>query len=118
VHYMYTANRASTSSDALNYDWTVITIPAVGAANVAIFNAVVQINSIGNNDITVAAVQGGAVVAGIGFIQNCGLREAIPIRFELANVVQGDVIKIRLTSSDLGQTPVLKGANCQIDIWS
>lgn len=117
LEYVYTTNRASTASNALDYSWTIITIPAVSAANVAIFDAMFQLNAVSAYDLTVTVLGDGAPVAGISFVQNCSTRETVNVRFEIANVTQGLVYAIRLVSSDAGAVATLIGGNCRIDIY-
>lgn len=119
LEYVYTANRANTASNALDYDWSVITIPAVSTANVAIFSAMFQVNATTTHDVTITVLNtlSGAPVSGINFIQNAGTRELINVRFEIANVAQNDVFALHIVSSDPAVTPLLKGGNCEIKIY-
>jgi hypothetical protein len=103
----------------LDYDWTLITVPAVASANVALFDAMFQVNATDVHDVTVTVLNtlSGAPVAGISFIQSCGTRELINVRFEIANVSENDVYALHIVSSDPAVTPTLKGGNARVDIY-
>jgi len=120
VHLLYTANRASSASNALDYDWSVITIPAIAASNIAVFNAMFAITATGTHTVTVTVIEtgSGAPVAGISYVQVCETSETINVRFQIANVTAGQIYAIHLATSDLGAAPALKGGNCQIDIFA
>ncbi len=120
VHSLYTANRASTASNALDYDWSVITIPSVAASNIAIFDAMFAVTSTGAHTVTVTVLNtlSGAPVSGISYVQVCETSETINVRFQIANVAQNDVFAIHLVTSDPTVTATLKGGNCQIDIYA
>lgn len=119
LEYVYTTNRASTSANALDYDWSIITIPAVSASNVAIFDVMFQINATDVHNVTMTVLEtlSGAPVAGISFVQNCGTREMMSARFEVANVTQGQIYALHLVSSDPAVSPSLRGGNARIDIY-
>lgn len=120
VHSLYTANRASTASNALDYDWSVITIPAIAASNIAIFDAMFAITATGAHTVTVTVIEtgSGAPVSGISFAQVCETSETISARFQIANVTAGQIYAIHLATSDPTVTATLKGGNCQIDLYA
>ncbi len=125
VHYMYTANRLDTASNNVyaagaGYEWSLITIPAVAASNIAIFDLTAQINATDVHTVTVTVLNtnSGAPVANISAIQACGLRESLAMRFQIGNVVQGDVFAVKILSDGAAVTPVLTSGNCQIDIYN
>ncbi len=120
VHSLYTANRASSASSALDYDWSVITIPAIAASNIAVFNAMFAITATAAHTVTVTVIEtgSGAPVAGISYVQVCETSETINVRFQIANVTAGQIYAIHLATSDPTVTATLKGGNCQIDIFA
>jgi hypothetical protein len=123
VEFVRTANRDNTSSDSIasNYDWTVVTIPdGVGASNIVTFSADMQINATDVHIVTITALETGSGLAISGFerVQSCGTREAISVRFQTTGVTAGQIYAIRLDSDAAGVTPVLKGANCEVTIYS
>lgn len=120
VHSLYTANRASTASTALDYDWSVITIPAIAASNIAIFDAMFVVTATGAHTITVTVLEtgSGAPVSGISYAQVCDTSETINVRFQIANVTEGQIYAIHLATSDPTVTATLTGGNCQIDLYA
>lgn len=119
LEYVYTTNRLTTANNALNYNWEVITVPAVPTANVAIFEVNAQVNATGSHTLTMTAIENGsgAPVPNVSCVQVCETSERVSWRFEVANVVQGQVYVISFVTSDLGVAPALRSGNTKIEIF-
>lgn len=125
VHSLYTANRLDSASNNVyaagaGYQWSVVTIPAIAASNIAIFDFTAQINATDTHTVTVTVLNtnSGAVVANVSAIQACGVNESLAMRFQIGDVVEGDVFAIKFLSDGTTVTPVLTSGNCQIDLYA
>lgn len=122
VEYLYTANRLSTASNDIyntgaGYQWSILTVPAVSAANVMTLNVSAQINASDVHTVTATLLVGGAPVATVSAVQSCGINQSMNFNFQTSGLTTGSTVIIKLVSNGALVTPVLTSGNAIVNIY-